>query len=110
MKTIALLLLGAHAFGLAKAMPCTHGAQEVPACEHATPPFGSAIIDEGGRACDACHMPDCRDMATCASTATAMTSVNLVSWIPSALRAGVLASIRPLRSFERTPIRPPPRA
>lgn len=108
MKTIALLLIGVQALGFAPPVACAREGHDASMHHHADCAYEGAAVDSGDP-CDACGMPDCRDMVTCAASAAALTARAGVAWAALSDHALDRPGIRAFLDHCRDPVRPPPR-
>jgi len=108
MRTVALLLIGVQTLVFVPAMACAREGYDAPMRHHADSASEGAAVDSGDP-CDACGMPDCPDMATCAAPTAALTADAGVAWAALPDYALDLSRIRALLSHPRDPVPPPPR-
>lgn len=109
LRATTILLIATQIAGFAAPSMCAPGAHEAPACEHVAPVSGQAAVDAHDP-CDACGMPGCHDMASCAAGATALAASVAESGPHGALEATVVESVAALHNRATPPVRPPPRA
>lgn len=107
MKTIALLLIGVQALGFVPPVACAREGHDASVHHHADSASRSAAVDSGS--CDACGMPDCPDMATCAASAPALAAHAGVAWATLSRPTVDRPGIRTFLDHCRDPVRPPPR-
>ncbi len=106
---IALLAL-TYLTPLAAPVACLHhGSDDRPAC--ASPDvFSQESALYAPDPCDACGMPDCRDMITCTATSAAVTERSVPPLIPSTGRSTEHMSAPVTHGPSPAPALPPPRA